>query len=301
MARVLIVGGNGFIGPRVAHALGRLGHEALTVARQGGDRVADRNDPGSIARLVRDECCNVLIDLIAYDLTSTKALHDAVTGLIGRYVLVSSADVYRNYGGLHRRESAPPTLELLHEDAPKRASRLPYRQDAPRHLSAPDAWMDTYDKIPIEDVFVGAGATIVRLPMVFGPGDRHRRFGWITAPMQAGANTIRAPTRWLDWVTTYGHVDDVAHALALSATSPAAAGKTYNCGEAPVAHAAWIARFAALTSWSGEIVADEESPLAQAISQMDLSFPLGLCTHRIREDLGFSEQIPPDEALKSVL
>lgn len=299
--RALVLGGGGFIGAHVAGSLRNMGHEAIVGARKSGDHSVDRNDPAAVARLVGRERCDVLIDMIAYEPGSTIALHKALGDTIGRYVLVSSADVYRNYGGLHRLEACEPILDLLAEDSPCRTRLYPYRTTPPRAADAPDAWMDVYDKIPIERAVAGPSVTIIRLPMVYGPGDRNRRFAWITAPMKRGGVTIAAPAAWLSWVTTYGHVNDVAAAIALCATSSAAAGRTYNCGERPVSHAEWIARFAALAGWRGETVHDEAGPLAGAIRAMDLRYPLALSTDRIRRELGYAEVMAPDYAALSVL
>jgi nucleoside-diphosphate-sugar epimerase len=301
--RALILGGGGFIGARVAPALARLGHEGLIATRTGGgDRVAvNRNDPQVIAQVMRDNRCDTLIDMIAMEAPSTIALRDALAGSIARYVLISSADVYRNYGGLHRLEACTPILAPMTEDAPRRTRLYPYRTDPPRAPDAADARMDFYDKIPIEDALAGPGATIVRLPMVYGPGDRNSRFGWITAPMRRGAERIAAPAAWLDWRSTYGHADDIAHAIALCATHPTADGRIYHCGEMPIPHRAWVTRFAAQTGWTGEIVLEEDGPFASRLAALNPSFPLALDTSRIRRELGYAEILAPAEALQSVI
>jgi hypothetical protein len=41
-------------------------------------------------------------------------------------------DVYRDYGGLLRKEAAHPILDAMGEEAPLRASRYPYRAAKPR-------------------------------------------------------------------------------------------------------------------------------------------------------------------------
>jgi nucleoside-diphosphate-sugar epimerase len=297
--RVLILGGSGFIGSRVPAALARLGHEGLIVSRTS-KRAADRRDPASVARVAEAERCDALIDMIAYEPASTIALRDALAGKIGRYVLISSADVYRAYGGLHRLEACAPDAAPAHEDSPRRARLYPYRKDPPRDLSDPEAWQDSYDKIPIEDALAGPATTIVRLPMVYGPGDRNRRFRWIVTPMLAKAD-IAAPAAWLDWLTTYGHVEDVAAAIALCATHAEAAGKIYNCGERAMTHRIWIERFAAALDWRGETLADENAPITKALAGLDLRFPLAVDTSRIRGELGFTETLGPEKTLQSVI
>lgn len=297
--RALVLGGAGFIGSRLPHALARLGHETVTAARSSGDLRIDRRDPAGVARAIRAERCDVVIDMIAYDAPTTDALYEAVRGLVSRFVLVSSADVYRAYGALHRLEECAVATVALTEDSARRSRLYPYRRTPQRARDAADAWMDDYDKIPLEEALAGPQTTIVRLPMVYGPGDRQRRFGWIVAPMQGGAAEIAAPAAWLDWMTTYGHVDDVAHALALCATHEVAAGRAYNCGEQPVSHRNWVSRFAAAHGWKGAVRADESAPISAMLASLDLRHTLALSTERIRTELGFSEVVPPNEAVMS--
>ncbi len=294
--RVAILGGSGFIGPHVAAALNTAGHETAILSRTSG---ADRNDPSTVTRALTNT--DVLIDMIAYDVATTAPLLDALAGHVGRYVLISSADVYRNYGALHRLENAP-AIPLLDEDAPLRTRLYPYRRDPPRAADDPDAWQDAYDKIPIERTVrarTDIATTILRLPMVYGPKDRQQRFRWITQQMRAGAD-IAAPAAWLDWITTYGHVDNVAAAIAHAAAHPAAANATFNIGEEPVPHRAWIARFAAAAGWRGAVRDDGAAPIAAMLSTLDLSIPLALDTGRITA-LGFRAPLSPEEAIASVL
>lgn len=297
--RILILGGSGFIGPRIPAALERLDHEGLIVSRTS-KLSADRNDPASVARLAAREHCDALIDVIALEPRSTLALRDAVRERIGRYVLISSADVYRNYGGLHRIETPEP-IAMLTEESPRRTVLYPYRKTPPRAPDDPQVRMDSYDKIPIEDALAAPDATVIRLPMVYGPGDRNRRFRWIIAPMLARTNAVTAPAAWLDWVTTYGHVDDVAAAIALCATHPQAGGRTYHCGEPPVSHRVWIERFAAALNWRGGVKADDNAPIAPMVAAVNLAYPLALDTARVRAELGFTEMLTSDEALQSVI
>jgi len=290
--RIALLGGAGFIGPHVAAALSAGGHEAVQLSRRTG---VDRNDAARLRAAV--DRCDALIDMIAYEPISTRRVLDTLRDWRGRYVLASSADVYRNYGGLQKLEDAAPVLAPLAEDAPLRASRFPYRQQTPRAADDPKAWHDTYDKIPVEEAVraARADAAIARLPMVYGPGDRNARFAWITRPMRAGED-IAAPAAWLDWRTSYGHVADVGAAIALIATHEGAAGETYNVGpETAPTHRDWIARFAALTAWAGTVRAAEDGPFAAALAGLDLRFPLALDTRKLRA-LGFRE--PEDETAR---
>jgi nucleoside-diphosphate-sugar epimerase len=308
--RVLILGAGGFIGLPLAQTLRSAGHEVVGLSRTAPkdfsgllDHVrADREDTRAVAAAARERRIEVVVDLLALTQAATAHLLDALEGHIARYVLVSSADVYLNYGGLFRKV-AQPTCEAVREDSPLRTSRYPYRGVQPRADTDPDRWLDDYDKIPVEtDVAARATIdwTILRLPMVFGPGDRQRRFGWLIGPLAAGVEHIAMPRAWARWQTTYGYVDDVAAGVALAATHEAASRRVFNLGlgQAPT-HEEWGARFAAVMDWRGQITFDHDptSSLATRIQGLDLSFPLILDTQRIRSELGFAEVVDERTAL----
>lgn len=309
----MVLGATGFIGPAVAGRLAGLGHGVIAVARRqpasvppGATALAlDRGDPATIAAAADDHGVEAVIDLLAMTLGATQPLLAALDGRIGRYVLASSGDVYRQYGALHRLEAIGAPAPRLVEEAPLRARLHPYAADPPRAADDPEAWMDDYDKIPIEQALnarPGLAGVVVRLPMVYGPGDRQRRFAWAIGPMLKKAAVIEVDAQWAAWRTSYGYVDDVAAGLALAAVHPAAAGRTYNIGplEAPD-HAAWADRFAGRLGWPGELRRIERSavaePLRRRLDALDLAVPLVTDTGAIRRELGYAEPTDPTEAL----
>ena len=164
---------------------------------------------------------------------------------------------------------------------------------------------DDYDKILLEDAALGNDrfeTTVIRAPMIFGPGDKQRRFAWATEAVSKGGR-IALDARAADWGNSYGHVTDVAEAMVMAALSPAAAGRIYNVGQdfvrTPVV---WLERFAALLDReiTIEIVPPEAKGLLfERAEANDLSYPLTLDTTRIREELGFREVLSEDEALRS--
>lgn len=310
--RILLLGGGGPIGEAAARRIRARGDEALWASRTApappdpSHARVDRAQPDQVADLVRRLRPDVLVDMVAYTLGDTAPLLAAVDGLVGRYVMASSCDVYRNYGLLHRKESGEPQLGLLTETSPLRTSRHPYRAGTARAADAADRWMDDYDKIPLEEALRRSAAewTILRLPMVYGPGDRQRRFRWISAPMTAGAEVIRAPAAWLAWVTTYGFVENVGEAIALAAAHPKAARQVFNVAdERPMPHSAWIERFKALTGWSGEVQATSspDDSIALATAALDLAIPLGVSADRLVEDLGYKPPVDPMTAARLAL
>lgn len=307
--RVLVLGGTGFIGGPLAERLA-ADHEVVVLHRGGRDLpdgvagvLADRADPVAVRAAIRKTRASTVIDLLAMTQADTLPLFETLAGEIERYVLISSADVYRNYSGLHRKASPEPTPALLAEDSPLRETSFPYRLAEPRAVDDPLKVQDDYDKIPLERAIAGQasfGWTVLRLPMVYGPGDRQRRFAWLIRPMAARAERIVAPTAWLDWRTSYGFVEDVAGAIALAATHAAARDRTFNVGPADARpHRDWAARLAAAMGWSGEIIEGEApGPMGAALAALDLRYPLATDTHRIRAELGYEEAVAPDEALR---
>lgn len=309
---VLVLGGTGFIGaPTVARlladgvetAVGR--HGARPVVAGATSVVVDRNDPAAVLTAVRETGADTVIDLIAYTGADTLPLLDALSGQIARYVMVSSVDVYRNYEGLHRKGRPTPIWDRLTEDAELRASRFPYRLAKPRAAGDPQGWMDDYDKIPLEEAArtsSGFDTTILRLPMVFGPGDRQRRFSWAIRPMAQGRPRIVIPHPWASWRATFGYVDDVAAGIALAATHPRAGGETYNLGRSNTpTNLAWAASFAEHLNWPGDVQLAHpdvaRGALAKAVSGLDLDYPLFIDNAKIRRRLGYVEVTDFEEAL----
>ena len=300
---IMVLGATGFIGPEVVRALDAFGVEVAAASRRGGGPhgvALDRRDTAKVRALVRARRINTVVDLLAYTQADTLPLLDALDGEVGRWVMASSGDVYRNYEGLHKTTQPEPRLEALAETAPLRDGRYPYRADPLRAAASPDAWMDDYDKIPLEAALRARPAlsgTILRLPMVFGPHDRQRRFRWIVAPMSAGKAQITVDPAWAAWRTTYGYVDDVAHALATAALHAAAPGHTFNIGEREAPdHRTWIGRFADTLGWRGQITsapASSDSPIAS----LDLRYPMLTDTSAFRDFCNWCEPTPLAETL----
>lgn len=299
---VLLLGATGFIGPYLVEALASRGDEVIAVSRAGGGRrgvAADRRDVRAIKALARDRAVTTVVDLLAYTEGDTLPLLAALDGEVERWVMASSCDVYRNYEGLHRKTRVEPILEPLTEASPLRGTRHPYRATPRRAPGAPDAWMDDYDKLPLEAALrarPGLAGTILRLPMVFGPGDRQRRFRWAVAPMAAGVAELRLDREWAAWLTTYGYVADVADAIANAALHRQAAGRTFNLGSPSVDHATWVERFAAVMGWRGEVVDAPRAP-GGPLAGLDLSFPLVVDTRAFREACAWREPTALEEAL----
>ena len=312
--KILVLGCGGMIGDATARALAARELTVVCASRHGrtGERTgiigvrADRNDTASVRHVIATHGIDVLIDVVAYAPDATQRLLAEIDGTIGQYVLLSSMDVYRNYGLLHRIEEGRADAGPLNEDAPLRIRLYPYRADPQRAPGTADTWLDHYDKIPIENLVRGLTIpwTVLRLPMVFGPVDRQDRFRWAIRPMLADAKRLDLPPAWLDWTSTYGFVDNIGAAIAATAGRPAAYRQTFNVTDTdPVPHRVWLERFRDHSGWRGDVVeaADAPFPGGDGVAALDLGVPLAMTGHKLRDVLGFEAPVSLQRALEQTI
>ncbi len=308
---LLILGGTGFIGPAVVVPLVAAGHR-VTLFHRGwseenapagvqhvhGDRARLAEHAAELRRLGPD----VVVDMRPLVERDAEAVVAAFRGAAGRLVIVSSGDVYRAYGRLHGSEPGPPEPLPLTEDAPLRERRYPYRGPAPRPPDDPSRWVDDYDKILVERAARSAPdlpATVLRLPMVYGPRDEQHRLAAYLRRMDDGRPAIILDEGLRGWRTTRGYVDDVGAAIALAATSEQAAGRTYNVGEADAStEVEWVQAIAAAVGWGGRIVTLPTERLPDHLRfPGSLEQSLVLDTTRLRRELGYAERVSRADAL----
>ena len=312
--KILVLGCGGMIGDATARALAARELTVVCASRHGrtGERTgllgvhADRNDTASVRHVIATHGIDVLIDVVAYAPDATQRLLAEIDGTIGQYILLSSMDVYRNYGLIHRIEGGRADAGMLDEDAPLRIRLYPYRADPPRAPDAADTWLDHYDKIPIENLVRGLTTpwTVLRLPMVFGPADRQHRFRWAIEPMLAGAKRLDLPPAWLDWTSTYGFVDNIGAAIGATAGHSAAYRQTFNVTDTdPVPHRVWLERFRDHSAWRGDVVvaADAPFPGGDGVAALDLGVPLAMTGHKLRDVVGFEAPVPLRRALEQTI
>lgn len=305
--RILIIGGTKFIGPFVIRKLVARGHEVTAFHRGSskadlpasvGEILGDRRHLAEHAEEFRRFAPEVVIDMIALTEDDARGLVAAFRGLAKRSVVISSADVYRAYGRLILAEEAPLEPIPIAEDAPLRASRYPHRGMA----KGPDDAFYHYDKVLVERAAASEPslpATILRLPMVYGPGDeQHRLFPYLKR-MDDGRPAVVLDAGMARWRAPRGYVEDVAAAIALAATDPRAEGRTYNVSEERAwAESEWVARIADAVGWGGRILLVPDGPLPMPL---DTSQDFATDSARIRAELGYSEAAPFDEALQRTI
>jgi len=302
--RVLIIGGTNFLGPPLARRLLGAGH-TVAVFHRGRTRadlppdaehiLGDRHDLGTHAADFRRFRPGVVVDMIAFTEHDALGLVRTFRGLADRLVVISSADVYRAYGRFLGLEGGPAEPTPLSEDAPLRTALFPCRAQA----QGPDDFFFTYDKIPVEGAAMGEPdlpGTVLRLPMVHGPGDPYRRLGAYVKRMDDGRRTIVLDEGMAHWKCPRGHVEDVAAAIALATVDERAAGRTYNVAE-PVAYteAEWVRRVGEAAGWTGRVLT---APTGRISLPFRVEQSLDTDSGRIRRHLGFTEIVPSLEGLR---
>ncbi|HSJ13713.1 MAG TPA: NAD-dependent epimerase/dehydratase family protein [Longimicrobiales bacterium] len=204
--RVLILGGTGFVGPHLVHALVARGHELSILTRgrrepslyesdfTGVEQlIGDRAQPDGLAAL-EGRTWDVVIETSGYRHPWTRDAAQALRGRAERYLYVSSTGVYWPYRTVDIAEDGPVALA----DEPP--------QEQPSY-----GVMKALSENEVKRAF-GAGAIIVRPGYIVGPGDTSDR--WTYWPVRiARGGEILVPGRRSDPVQ-YIDVRDLADWMA---------------------------------------------------------------------------------------
>ena len=295
------------MGPHVIARLVRDGHD-VTVFHRGRSKaelpagvdeiLGDRNRLGDFAGRFRRLRPDVLVDMMLLSETQARQLMAVMTGVAARLVVASSCDVYLKYDLLRGVEKGTQGEGRVGEASPLRRKLYPYRD------IVPDASHELYDydKILVERTVMSSTAlpaSVLRLPMVYGPGDyQHRFYGWVKR-MLDGRPAIVMEHGQAEWRVTRGYVENCADAICRTVTDESAAGRIYNVGgpTAPTERE-WIERMAAHLDWPGRIVSVAPGALPEPMrSGLTWQHNLVVDTGRIREELGFAEPVDSETCL----
>jgi nucleoside-diphosphate-sugar epimerase len=308
--KILVIGGTNFIGPPVVRRLCGMGHE-VTVFHRGKSIAELPSDVHHILgdRTHLDEFKNkfeeispqVVLDMFAYTEQDARTLMKTFKDIAQRVVAISSMDVYRAYGVILGRESELVPVPLT-EDSPLRQQFYPFREMPNRPLDAP---VD-YEKILVERVVMSdpdLPGTILRLPMVYGPGDiRHRLFPYLQR-IDDNRPAIVLEESIAEWRGSYGYVENVGYAIALAVCDERAKGRIYHVADAEVfSEAERITRVGKVAGWQGKVVSVPKDKLPT-----EWKLPVNTEQHwfvdstRIRQELGYKEVVPPEEALQQTI
>jgi nucleoside-diphosphate-sugar epimerase len=310
--RILVIGGTGFVGPHVVRRLVDRGHELLCfhrgqteadlpleVVRLHGDRDRLADHRAELSRFAPE----LVLDTRPMTEGHARTVMETLAGIARRVVALSSGDVYRAYGLIRGTEIGPPEPTPIAEDASLRERLFPYRGHAPRAPDDPMRWLDDYEKILVERAVMGnprLPGTVLRLPMVYGPGDAaHRLFPHLKR-MDDGRPAILMGEVQARWRWARGYVEDVAEAVVAAVLDDRVAGRVYNVSEPhALAEAEWVRAIGRVIGWRGQVVTvlrDRLPPRLRVPGNFEQH--LTYDTSRIRGELSYSESFPQSEAIR---
>ncbi len=314
--RILVIGGNGFIGsPLVSELLGS-GHEVAVFHRRSDVRLADlgvaqiqgdRNRLSDYEGQLRRFSPDIIVDLILSSGEQARQLAETAHAIARRVIAISSMDVYRAWGLMREVEAGPLDRLPLTEDSPLRTTRKLYAPEMLKMMQSTFTWLDNqYDKIAVEEAIQGDPAvpwTILRLPMVYGPGDPLRRFFPLLKRVADGRSSILFSEDLAAWRGPRGYVENVAHAIAVVATSDHAAGRIYNiCDEPSLSELAWQSRIAKQMNWTGKFVLLPRGQTPKHLLQPgNAAQHVVASSERIRTELGYEEPVEIEEAIRRTI
>jgi nucleoside-diphosphate-sugar epimerase len=290
--RVLVLGGTRFTGPHIVNRLLSWGHSVtifhrglhLWRTKEGVEELIGDGDVLTESRQLLSEAKpDVIVDMIALTVDHARQLVDVFDKSEQRLVVISSIDVYRAYGRYRMTEPGPPDLVPLLEDDPLREKLLPESK--------------TYDKVGVERVVEESArdrSTILRLPVIYGPEDPQHRFKAYLIQMTSDCSKICLTPELAEWRCATGYVEDVALAIALATKNSKAAGRIYNVADSfAFTQADYVRAIARAANWNGKVVteANDSEP-----DDCDYSQHLIIDSTAIRRDLGYTEEVPVNEA-----
>lgn len=228
---VLLIGGSGFMGHHAACALLAAGHRVTVMAR--GDHsmpegvtplIADRADPTSLASALDGRKFDFSVDFLVYDATDIERLLMVPYAALGRYVMISTGQVY-----LVTQGGTPPHRE---EDTDGPVMPEPDR-GGPDH----GQWSYGVGKRRAERALFalrathGVRAVALRLPIVQGEGDSTLRL-WAYLERMLDGGPILLPNA--SQVVRYVDAHDLATALVRIAGGDPPRSAVYNLAQPDV-------------------------------------------------------------------
>ncbi len=228
-------------------------------------------------------------------------------GATRRVVMLSSIDVYRAVGVSNGTESGPLQQVPLTEESELRRNLHPYPPESMPVMRKIFPWVtDDYDKIPAERVVMNdrdLPGTVLRLPMVYGPGDRLHRFYPVVKRIADKRCHIIFPETLAAWRSPRGYVENVAAAIALAATDDRATRRIYNvCEEPSFSELEWARKIAGEMGWEGEfVVLPVEHTPRHLLKPGNTAQHWTASSARIRHELGYEEPVTIEQAIRQTI
>ena len=229
----LIIGGTRNLGPTLVTALLEAGYGVTVLNRgltagpalpAGVARItADRSDPTQFAAAMTGREYDLAVDTTLYTGPDAESVIRALHGRVGRYLFLSTGQVYLVRVGLDR-----PYRENDYDGVVMDDPGLDHQEDH-------DDWVYGVDKRAAEDVFTRAWNqqrfpfTSLRLPMVNSERDHHDRIYNYWLRLCDGGPIVVPDGPGLPLRHVYG--GDVAQAVLRLAASDIGTGRAYNISQ----------------------------------------------------------------------
>ncbi len=250
-----MIGGTEFISLHLVRALLREGHQVAVLNRGRqpgrlpagvGTMVCDRKDHTALRAKLAGERPDALVDITYAPTTGgdVEALLDALDGCLGHALFVSTGRVHDH------------------------ALPIPYGEDTPRNL-----YWGEYAKLKIagEDAYMrrarerGLPVTIVRPTHVYGPMNTRNNETFFFDRLVRG-RPILVPGAG-GWLRQFGHVEDLADAMARMLGMRAAYGQAYNVtGEEAITQVGFVELIADVIKRPLTLVHRDTPPGGQSVA-----------------------------------
>lgn len=287
--RCLLIGDDQFLDCIVAKELLLSGSEVALLGKEAPpEEIADDTihivgDVESLAEN-KDEIeafkPDTVIHLSARTHNHAKTFCEMFEGSISHCVMASSANVYKANALVYKTEMGDLNNNPITEKGLLREE--PLGKDS------------NHDRLAVERRLTKSSfiTTFLRLPPVYGPGDRLYRLLPLMSRMLDKRPFIVVAETQADWRWTHAYSVDVAHGLALAALKPSESNRIFNIGEkkAPTILER-ISHLATIIGWDGDVVALPESKLpAHVIPAGNFDQNLELDSSKIRSEIGYKEE-----------
>lgn len=239
--KVLVFGGNVFLGKAVAEKFIDMGCEVCVLNRgnhpgpEGAVQItADRNDPEAVKNALKNHRFDIVFDGSAYTPEQTRIALDAVNRDIKHYIHISSASVYID-------EHVYP----FKEDS-KRGSNPIWGDYSENKYKCEEILFEEYrkNKFPV---------TILRPFYLYGKNNNLDRESYVFKRLLAD-RPIVVPANGLP-LMQFGHIDDLCSAVEAICNNDICCGKAYNiAGDEYISFTGWIETCAEALDKKAEII-----------------------------------------------
>jgi nucleoside-diphosphate-sugar epimerase len=262
--KILIIGGTGFIGKPVTKMFVQNGHEVAVFHHNKETSDTSLNTVELIGN--RDKILNykneffsfkpdLVIDITPYTAQDIWGLKMAIKDATENLLLLSSGDVYKVYDTFHKNLSEVDNSPIT-ETSELRSKLYPYKSEK---VDKYDELLFNYDKIIVETMAQekSFNTCILRLPAIFGEGDKQQKLSEYIIPMITNQASIILSVKKANWIWTRSYVENIAYGIYLASTNEKARNNIFNLGDINLKEFDLVTTLKKLTGWEGEIIIKE--------------------------------------------